>query len=58
MGTLPVLMMSVVVLSLPEMINLRKALKAKLIAIPLSIVATGIILVGYILNMILSGETP
>lgn len=58
MGTLPVVMMSVVVLSLPEMINLRKALKAKLIAIPLSIVATGIILVGYILNMILSGETP
>ncbi|HRP23210.1 hypothetical protein [Thauera sp.] len=53
MDTLPVLMMSVVVLSLPEMINQRKALKAKLIAIPLSIVATGIILVGYIFNMTL-----
>lgn len=53
MGTLLAFMMSVVALSLPEMIILRKALKVKLIAIYVSIVATGIILVGYIFNMIL-----
>ena len=46
-------MMSVVALSLPEMIILRKALKLKLIAIYVSIVATGIIMVGYIFNLIL-----
>ena len=44
MGTLLAFMMSVVALSLPEMIILRKALKVKLIAIYVSIVATGIIL--------------
>ena len=53
MGTLLAFMMSVVALSLPEMIILRKALKLKLIAIYVSIVATGIILVGYIFNLIL-----
>ena len=53
MGTLLAFMMSVVALSLPEMIILRKALKLKLIAIYVSIVATGIILVGYLFNMIL-----
>ena len=53
MGTLLAFMMSVVALSLPEMIILRKALKLKLIAIYASIVATGIILVGYLFNMIL-----
>lgn len=53
MGTLLAFMMSVVALSLPEMIILRKALKVKLIAIYVSIVTTGIILVGYIFNMIL-----
>jgi hypothetical protein len=53
MGTLLAFMMSVVALSLPEMIILRKALKVKLIAIYVSIVATGITLVGYIFNMIL-----
>jgi len=53
MGTLLAFMMSVVALSLPEMIILRKALKVKLIAIYVSIVATGIILVGYIFNVIL-----
>ena len=53
MGTLLAFMMSVVALSLPEMIILRKALKLKLIAIYVSIVATGIIMVGYIFNLIL-----
>jgi len=53
MGTLLAFMMSVVALSLPEMIILRKALKVKLIAIYVSIVASGIIVVGYLFNMIL-----
>jgi len=53
MGTLLAFMMSVVALSLPEMIILRKALKLRLIAIYVSIVATGIVLVGYLFNLIL-----
>ena len=53
MGTLLAFMMSVVALSLPEMIILRKALKLRLIAIFVGIVATGILLVGYVFNAIL-----
>jgi len=53
MGTLLAFMMSVVALSLPEMIILRKALKVKLIAIYVSIVASGIIVVGYLFNIVL-----
>ncbi len=53
MGTLLAFMMSVVALSLPEMIILRKALKVRLIAIYVAIVATGIVLVGYLFNMLL-----
>jgi uncharacterized membrane protein YraQ (UPF0718 family) len=53
MGTLLAFMMSVVALSLPEMIILRKALKVRLIAIYVAIVATGIVLVGYLFNLLL-----
>ena len=53
MGTLLAFMMSVVALSLPEMIILRKALKVKLIAIYVAIVASGIVVVGYLFNIIL-----
>ena len=53
MGTLLAFMMSVVALSLPEMIILRKALKLRLIAIYTAIVACGIVAVGYIFNIIL-----
>lgn len=53
MGTLLAFMMSVVALSLPEMIILRKALKLKLIAIYVAIVASGIVIVGYLFNFIL-----
>jgi uncharacterized protein len=53
MGTLLAFMMSVVALSLPEMIILRKALKLRLIAIYVAIVATGIVIVGYLFNAIL-----
>ncbi|MDP2170559.1 MAG: hypothetical protein Q8J96_09065 [Rhodocyclaceae bacterium] len=45
--------MSVVALSLPEMIILRKALKLRLIAIYVTIVAAGIVVVGYLFNAIL-----
>lgn len=53
MGTLLAFMMSVVALSLPEMIILRKALKLRLIAIYVAIVASGIVIVGYLFNTIL-----
>jgi hypothetical protein len=46
MGTLLAFMMSVVALSLPEMILLRRVLKPQLIAIFVAIVATGIVGVG------------
>ena len=44
-------MMSVSALSAPEMIILRKALKPRLIAIFASVVALGILLVGYLFNL-------
>ncbi|MEX1166783.1 MAG: permease [Hydrogenophaga sp.] len=53
MGTALAFMMSVVALSLPEMIILRKVLKLKLIAIFVGIVSTGILAVGFIFNAIL-----
>lgn len=53
MGTLLAFMMSVVALSLPEMIILRKALKLRLIAIFAGVVACGIVLVGYLFNAVL-----
>ncbi|WP_299021481.1 permease [uncultured Tepidimonas sp.] len=53
MGTALAFMMSVVALSLPEMIILRKVLKPRLIATFVAIVAAGILAVGYLLNAIL-----
>lgn len=53
MGTVLAFMMSVVALSLPEMIILRRVLKIKLIAIFAAIVSTGILLVGYVFNAVL-----
>ena len=53
LGTVLAFMMSVIALSLPEMIILRKVLKVRLIAVFVSIVATGILLVGYIFNAVL-----
>ncbi|WP_083188132.1 MULTISPECIES: permease [Prosthecochloris] len=52
-GTVMAFMMSVIALSAPEMIILRKVLKPRLIAVFAGIVATGIILVGFIFNLIL-----
>lgn len=53
MGTLLAFMMSVVALSLPEMILLRRVLKPKLLASFVGIVGLGIIFVGYLFNAIL-----
>ena len=54
MGTLLAFMMSVVALSLPEMILLRRVLKPQLIAVYVAVVATGIVLVGYLFNILLA----
>ncbi len=53
MGTALAFMMSVVALSLPEMIILRKVLKLRLIAIFVGIVALGILSVGFLFNAVL-----
>ena len=46
-------MMSVIALSLPEMIILRKVLKPRLIGVFIGVVGTGILLVGYIFNLLM-----
>ncbi|NTU68109.1 MAG: permease [Chlorobiaceae bacterium] len=53
LGTAMAFMMSVIALSAPEMIILRKVLKPRLIAVFAAVVATGIMLVGYVFNMII-----
>jgi uncharacterized membrane protein YraQ (UPF0718 family) len=53
LGTVLAFMMSVIGLSLPEAIILRKVLKPRLIATFFGVVATGILLVGYLFNAIL-----
>lgn len=53
LGTALAFMMSVIGLSLPEMIILKKVLKIRLILIFVGILAIGITLVGYLFNWIL-----
>ncbi len=53
LGTTLAFMMSVIALSLPEMLILRKVLKLPLIATFVGVVGTGILLVGYLFNVIL-----
>ncbi|MBN1970173.1 MAG: permease [Candidatus Delongbacteria bacterium] len=53
LGTSLSFMMSVIALSLPEMIILRKVLKIPMLIIFISIVGAGIILVGYIFNLLI-----
>lgn len=53
LGTVLAFMMSVIALSLPETIILRKVLRPPLIATFIGVVAAGIILVGYIFNALL-----
>ena len=53
LGTVLAFMMSVIALSLPEMIILRKVLKVRLIATFAGVVAMGILIVGYVFNAVL-----
>ena len=53
LGTVLAFMMSVIALSLPEMIILRKVLKPRLIATFIGVVGGGILVVGYVFNAVL-----
>ncbi len=53
LGTVLAFMMAVIALSLPETVILRKVLKPPLIAVFLGVVGTGIMLVGYLFNIII-----
>ncbi len=53
LGTMLAFMMSVVALSLPEMIILRRVMKPRLIVVFIVIVAVGIVLTGYLFNAVL-----
>jgi uncharacterized membrane protein YraQ (UPF0718 family) len=52
LGTVLSFMMAVTTLSLPSLIMLRKAVKPKLLALFILICTTGIIIVGYIFNVL------
>jgi uncharacterized membrane protein YraQ (UPF0718 family) len=54
LGTALAFMMSVIALSLPEMIILRKVLSVKLIAVFIGVVGLGILAVGFLFNAIFS----
>lgn len=54
LGTVLAFMMSVIALSLPEMIILRKVLSLKLIAVFVGVVGTGILAVGFLFNALFS----
>jgi hypothetical protein len=53
LGTVLAFMMSVVALSLPEILILKRVIKTKLIAIFIGIVALAIILTGYLFNLVI-----
>jgi uncharacterized membrane protein YraQ (UPF0718 family) len=53
LGTVLAFMMAVIALSLPEMIILRRVLRPKLIATFVGVVASGILLVGWLFNALL-----
>ncbi len=53
LGTVLAFMMSVVGLSLPEMIILRRVLKPQLIAVFIGVIALAIILTGYLFNLVM-----
>ncbi len=53
LGTVLAFMMSVIALSLPEFVILRKVLKVRLIATFAGVVATGILIVGLVFNAVL-----
>jgi hypothetical protein len=53
LGTVLAFMMSVIALSLPELVILRKVLKPRLIATFVGVVATGILVVGFVFNSLI-----
>ncbi len=53
LGTVLAFMMSVIGLSLPEVVILRKVLKLPLIATFIGVVGVGILIVGYLFNIVL-----
>jgi len=53
LGTVLAFMMSVIALSLPEMVILRKVLMPRLIGVFIAVVASGILLVGYLFNLVI-----
>jgi len=53
LGTVLAFMMSVIALSFPEMVILRKVLKLRLIAVFVGVVFSGILLVGFVFNAVL-----
>lgn len=53
LGTVLAFMMSVIALSFPEMVILRKVLKVRLIATFVGVVGFGILIVGYLFNALL-----
>lgn len=53
LGTVLAFMMSVIALSFPEMVILRKVLKVRLIMTFVGVVASGIVIVGYVFNIFL-----
>lgn len=52
LGTVLAFMMAVTTLSLPSLIMLRKAIKPKLLALFIAICVVGIILIGYLFNVL------
>ncbi|BHH83560.1 permease [Desulforhopalus sp. 52FAK] len=53
LGTVLAFMMSVIALSLPEMVILRKVLKPKLIAVFITVVGCGILFTGFLFNLVI-----
>jgi uncharacterized membrane protein YraQ (UPF0718 family) len=53
LGTVLAFMMSVIALSLPEMVILRKVLKPKLIAVFIAVVGSGILFTGFLFNLVI-----
>ena len=52
LGTVLAFMMAVISISTPEAIILRKVLKPRLIAVFIGVVTVGILIVGYLFNLL------
>jgi uncharacterized membrane protein YraQ (UPF0718 family) len=55
LGTVLAFMMSVIALSAPEMVILRKVLTVRLLAVFVAVVGTGILAVGFLFNVLFAG---